>query len=267
MRNYLIVLLSGLLLSGSAIANSSVELESARIDLDDHKSLQRGTRNFMNYCHGCHGLSASRYNRLAKDIGLGVVPEATGLSGKEADKAAEVNAKLVTESFVFTRGEDGAPVGLGSLMHTAMPAKDAKKWFGGPVPDLSLVARSRGADWIYTYLKGFYLDPKRPTGMNNTVLKNAGMPHVLWELQGFQSLETHTDEHGHEHSKLVLTAPGKMSVAEYDEFANDIANFLTYVGEPAQLARKKYGVFVMLLILVFIGIAYALKKEYWKDVH
>ena len=268
MRNYLIVLLSGLFISGSAIASGKVHLESAQIDITDQESLQRGTRNFMNYCHGCHSLSASRYNRLAKDIGLPVAPEAiTGAAKEEADTVAATNAKLITENIIFTRGEDGKPSGLGSLMHTAMAGDDAKKWFGGPVPDLSLVARSRGADWIYTYLKSFYLEEGRPTGMNNTILDGASMPHVLWELQGFQSLEKYTDEQGVEHSELILTQPGTLSVAEYDEFVNDITNFLVYVGEPAQLTRKKYGFFVMLLILVFIGVAYALKKEYWKDVH
>lgn len=267
MRNSLIVLLSGLLISGSVFANTKVALESASIDVNDHKSLQRGTRNFMNYCHGCHSLDASRYNRVAKDIGLAVVPADTGASGEEADQIAGINSKLITENFIFTRGEDGKPSGLGSLMHNAMPQKDAKGWFGGAVPDLSLIARSRGPDWIYTYLKSFYHDPKRPTGMNNTVLPNASMPHVLWELQGIQKLEEHTDEEGHKHSKLVLETAGSMSPAEYDEFVNDIANFLAYVGEPAQLARKKYGIFAMLILLIFIGVAYALKKEYWKDVH
>ncbi|MCK5726137.1 MAG: cytochrome c1 [Thiotrichaceae bacterium] len=267
MRNSLVILLSGLLISGSAFAGSKVALESASIDVDDHKSLQRGTRNFMNYCHGCHSLSSSRYNRVAKDIGLPVVPADTGASGKDADQIAGTNAKLITENFIFTRGIDGKPSGLGSLMHNAMPSDDVKNWYGGVAPDLSLTGRSRGADWIYTYLKSFYLDPERPSGMNNTILANASMPHVLWDLQGNQKLVEHIDEEGHKHSKLVLETAGSLSPEEYDEFVNDITNFLVYVGEPAQLARKKYGIFAMLLLLMFIGVAYALKKEYWKDVH
>ncbi len=267
MRKQLITLATVLLLPTSLMANSSAHLESANIDLHNHASLQNGAKYFMNYCQGCHNLSAARYNRMATDIGLPVVPEKTGKTGDEAGKVADANAKLVAENLVFTKDEEGKPTNLGSLMHSAIPAKDAAKWFGAPAPDLSLVGRSRGADWIYTYLKSFYLDPKRPTGVNNTVFPNVGMPHILWELQGWQELEGHGEHDGHEAKTLKLTKPGKMSAAEYDIVVRDLTNFLTYTSEPAQLHRKKYGVFAMILLSIFIVLAYFLKKEFWKDIH
>ncbi|MEE9303320.1 MAG: cytochrome c1 [Thiotrichaceae bacterium] len=266
MRKQLIALATAMLLPVSAIASSSIHLESANIDLHDQASLQNGAKYFVNYCQGCHNLSAARYNRMATDIGLPVVPAKTGMSGEEADKVADANAKLVAENLVFTKDEDGKPTNLGSLMHSSIPAKDAANWFGSPVPDLSLVGRSRGADWIYTYLKSFYLDPKRPVGVNNTAFPNVGMPHVLWELQGWQELEVH-EANGHKTQTLKLTQPGSMSVAEYDIVVRDLTNFLAYTSEPAQLHRKKYGIFAMILLVVFIGFAYLLKKEFWKDIH
>ena len=262
MRKQLIAFAAAVLLPASVMASSNVHLESANIDLHNHSSLQNGAKYFMNYCQGCHSLSAARYNRMATDIGLPVVPEKTGKSGKEADKVADANAKLVSENLIFTKDEEGKPTNLGALMKSSIPAKDAAKWFGAPAPDLSLVGRSRGADWIYTYLKSFYLDPKRPTGVNNTTFPNVGMPHVLWELQGWQELEEHNG-----HKSLKLAKPGKMSAAEYDIVVRDLTNFLTYTSEPAQLHRKKYGIFAMILLIVFIGFAYLLKKEFWKDIH
>jgi ubiquinol-cytochrome c reductase cytochrome c1 subunit len=215
----------------------------------------------MNYCFGCHALAFSRYNRMANVIGFPVDPDIVG------DEMASANLKLLSENLIFTTNDEGKPTNAGALMKSAIPAKDAGKWFGAPPPDLSLVGRSRGSDWIYTYLKNFYLDPKRPTGVNNTTFPNVGMPHVLWELQGWQTLESHKDESGHEHKSLHLAKQGSLSPAEYEGVVRDITNFLTYVSEPAQLHRSGYGIFAMLLLLVFIGLAYLLKKEYWKDVH
>ncbi len=267
MRKQFLILVASMLLPMSVMASSgNIHLEDANIDVHDHASLQNGARYYMNYCMGCHGLKAARYNRMATDMGLPVVPEKTGLSGKEADQVADANAKLITENLIFTTDEAGKPTGLGSLMLSSIPEKDAAKWFGAPPPDLSLVARLRRPDWVYTYLKSFYLDPERPTGVNNTTFPNVGMPHVLWELQGWQELEVH-DNHGHKTEKLKLAQPGSMSAAEYDIVVRDITNFLTYTSEPAQLHRKKYGIFAMILLMVFIGFAYLLKKEFWKDIH
>ena len=242
-------------------ASGNVKLESANIDLTDHKSLQNGAKYYMNYCFGCHALAFSRYNRMANDIGFPVDPDIVG------DEMAAANVKLLSENLIFTTNDEGKPTNPGALMKSAIPAKDAGKWFGAPPPDLSLVGRSRGSDWIYTYLKSFYLDPKRPTGVNNTTFPNVGMPHVLWELQGWQTLESHKDESGHEHNSLHLAKQGLLSPAEYEGVVRDLTNFLTYVSEPAQLHRSSYGIFAMLLLLVFIGLAYLLKKEFWKDIH
>lgn len=249
----------------SLASGGHVKLESANIDLNDHKSLQNGAKYYMNYCFGCHGLSASRYNRVANDIGFPVDPVAVKAAGLASDDAqanamADANTKLLNENLIFTTNDKGKAVNPGTLMTSAIPAKDASKWFGAPPPDLSLVGRSRGSDWIYTYLKSFYLDPKRPTGVNNTTFHNVGMPHVLWELQGWQTL-------GDDHKSLTLATSGSLSPVEYDGVIRDLTNFLTYVSEPAQLHRTKYGIFAMLLLLVFIGVAYALKKEFWKDIH
>lgn len=263
MRKQLIALLATATLmipvSGMA-AGGGVHLESANNDVHNHASLQNGAKYYMNYCYGCHSLEASRYNRMAVDMGLPVVPELTGKSGDEASQVADANAKLITENLIFTKDEVGKPSNLGSLMKSSIATADAAKWFGAPPPDLSLVGRSRGADWIYTYMKSFYLDPKRPTGVNNTAFPNVGMPHVLWELQGFQEMD-------HETHELSVTKPGSMSAGEYDTVVRDLTNFLVYVSEPAQLHRTTYGIFAMILLLIFIILAYFLKKEFWKDIH
>jgi ubiquinol-cytochrome c reductase cytochrome c1 subunit len=232
-----------LLLPVTAFANTGAELEHANIDVHNKSSLQNGARYFLNYCQGCHGLAFSRYNRVAADLGL--------------------TEEQVSENFIFTRDAEGEKSKVGTLMTSAIPPKDAAKWFGAPPPDLSLTGRSRGADWIYSYLKGFYLDPKKPTGVNNTVFKDVAMPHVLGELQGWQTKTEH-GEHGH---SLEVSIPGKMSAAEYDRVVRDITNFLVYVGEPAQLSRTKYGIWTMLFLAVFFVFAYLLEKEYWKEIH
>ncbi|MCB1737132.1 MAG: cytochrome c1, partial [Gammaproteobacteria bacterium] len=162
------------------------------------------------------------------------------------------------ENLIFTGAKVHSP------MHVAMPADGAKDWFGKTPPDLSVIARSRGTDWVYTYLRSFYLDPHKPTGTNNTVFKDVGMPHVLWELQGWQEAEH--DEHG-EVTHLKLVEPGAMQPEEYDAAVRDIVNFLAYLGEPAQLDRSRLGPWVLLFLLLFSFLAYLLKKEYWKDIH
>jgi ubiquinol-cytochrome c reductase cytochrome c1 subunit len=248
-----ILLLMLVALSGSAVAagGPSVPLEEANISLSNKASLQRGARHFVNYCMGCHSAAFSRYNRVAADLGI---PE-----------------ELAQEMLVFTRDEKGEQTKVGATMTNAMRKGDAKEWFGAAPPDLTLVARVHGVDWLYTYLKTFYRDPSRPLGANNVVFENVGMPHVLWKLQGTQEkvTEVRVDEHGHEHktSKLVLTEPGELTPEEYDKFVRDLVAFLAYLGEPAQLERKRLGVIVLLFLALFFVVAYYLKKEYWKDVH
>jgi ubiquinol-cytochrome c reductase cytochrome c1 subunit len=230
-----------------ALASSeNVHLDKANIDPTNKESLQRGARTFVNYCMGCHSAKYERYSRLARDLGI--------------------SEDAVMQNLMFT-GEK-----IGDHMDTAMNSGDAKSWFGAPPPDLTLVARVRGVDWLYTYLRSFYRDDARPFGVNNEVFNNVGMPNVLWQLQGEQEpvYETVTDEDGHEHKVLEsieLNQAGQQSPAEFDRTVRDLVNFLAYMGEPIKQERMALGVKVLLFLLLFFVVAYLLKKEYWKDVH
>jgi len=207
--------------------------DPANNHLTDNASLQRGAALYMNYCMGCHGVEFSRYKRMAEDLNI---PE-----------------EVLTQNLIF----DGSKPG--DLMTSAMPKKNAEIWFGAAPPDLSLIARYRGVDWLYNYLRAFYKDETRPYGVNNTVFPDVGMPHVLEPLQGMQYLSEEGD--------LALISEGSLSPEEYDIAIRDLVNFLEYVGEPAKLKRQSLGVYVLLFILVFFVLAYFLKKEYWKDIH
>ena len=227
-------------------SGGEAKLDKADIDLTDQHSLQRGAKFFMNYCAGCHSLKFMRYNRMAQDLGL--------------------TDEQVKQNLMFTEAKMGEPI------TNALPAAAAKGWFGVVPPDLSVIARARGADWLYTYLRTFYLDESRPFGVNNLVFPDVGMPHVLWQLQGWQVAvkKTEVDAEGKEHTvieKLESASPGSMSAREYDATVRDLVNFLAYVGEPVQLERQRLGVWVILFLLVFTVVAYLLKKEYWKDIH
>jgi ubiquinol-cytochrome c reductase cytochrome c1 subunit len=226
------------------------------VNPNDPVSLQRGAQVFVNYCMGCHGVSYMRYNRL-RDLGL--------------------SEQQIRDNLIFTDAK------VGDLMKIAMDPKSAKEWFGATPPDLTVIARSRssedgsGADWLYSYLRGFYRDPSRPTGWNNTVFANVGMPHVLYALQGEQVLKTETLERRfgareeeverREVHKLVLEKPGRMTPVEYDRLVADLVNFLRYVGEPARETRERLGIYVLMFLGALFALAYALKKEFWKDVH
>jgi ubiquinol-cytochrome c reductase cytochrome c1 subunit len=242
-----IAALAFLVLSASSFAaGGDYPLLRAPIDPHNKASLQKGAKLYVNYCMGCHSLEHQRYNRMARDIGL-----------------TEDQAK---DNLIFT----GAKVG--DLMKNAMPKGDAKRWFGVMPPDLTVIARSRGVDYLYTYLQTFYLDPSRPFGVNNAAFPNAGMPHVLWELQGMQKpiYEVHKDAAGHE-AKIIkdfeLVQPGSMSPPEFKEAMVDLTNFLAYAGEPIQLERQRIGIWVVLFLSLAFVVFYLLKKEYWKDVH
>lgn len=243
----IIIALALLALPGlSLAAGGGYPLEKAPIDLHDKASLQKGAKLYVNYCMGCHSLEYQRYNRLARDIGL--------------------TDEQVQQNLIFT----GAKVG--DTMKNAMPKADAKRWFGVTPPDLTVISRSRGVDYLYTYLQTFYLDPTRPFGVNNAAFPNAGMPHVLWELQGMQKAvyEVHKDADGHEAKVLKgfeLVQPGSMSPPEFKEAMADLTNFLAYVGEPIQLERQWIGIWVLLFLALLTVVFYLLKKEYWKDVH
>jgi len=229
------------LLPFSVSASGGVKLESADIDLTDSSSLERGAHHYVTYCLGCHAVKHIRYKRIAMDLHL-----------DEAEILKNV-----------------APLGAGiyDQMHSAMNSHDAEKWFGTTPPDLSLISRSRGADWLYSYLKGFYADKSKPTGVNNAIFKDVAMPNVLWQLQGTQTAVTKTVDGQEVISELKLEQPGQMTPAEFDHFVNDLVNFLEYVGEPIQLERQQMGKYVLFFIFMFIVLAYLLKKEYWKDVH
>jgi ubiquinol-cytochrome c reductase cytochrome c1 subunit len=234
-----ILFLVSLLASTMAFASSDVHLDKAPVSLSDNASLQRGAKTFVNYCLSCHSAQAMRYNRL-QDIGL--------------------TEQQIKDNLIFT----GAKVG--ETMTNSMSKKDAMAAFGAAPPDLSVISRSRGADWLYTYLRGFYRDETRATGWNNTVFDKVGMPHVLYELQGEQVL--HVEKHGeHETSKLVLAKPGKMTQVEYDGMVGDLVNYLVFMGEPMKTTRVKLGIVVLLFLGIFFVVAYMLKKEFWKDVH
>ena len=241
----------------AASASESVKLDRLPADVNPHDpvSLQRGAQVYVNYCLGCHSAAYMRYNRL-QDLGL-------------TEQQIRVN-------LIFT----GAKVG--ELMKIAMDPRDSRDWFGTPPPDLTVIARSRsssagsGADWLYSYLRGFYRDPSRPTGWNNTVYPNVGMPHVLWQLQGEQVLATEVQSiplgskgevEKREEQKLVLEKAGSMKPAEYDRMVGDLVNFLVYVSEPSRQFRVELGIYVLLFLGVLFVLAYLLKKEYWKDVH
>ncbi len=243
LRMRLAALLVGALLTlGAAGASEGGKLAEADIRLDDVASLQRGAGLFFNYCSGCHSLQYLRYSRLAEDLHL--------------------DPRDVEKNLVFT----GAKIGDHALSH--MPADEATAWFGKAPPDLSLEARAKGSDWIYNYLKSFYLDPTRPLGWNNTVFENASMPNPLWELQGLQVRRGSAAEGGHgEGHGLELHAPGRQTPEQFDRTVRDITAFLQYAGEPAALKRESMGVWVLLYLAFFTFIAYLLKHEFWKDVH
>ncbi|BAW81117.1 cytochrome c1 [Candidatus Nitrosoglobus terrae] len=212
-------------------------LDKVKIDLHDKESLQRGAKTFVDYCVSCHSAKYMRYSRMAEDLGL---------------TTAEV-----TQNFMLTTNKIHDP------MEITMRPEDSKAWFGATPPDLTLVARYKGPAWLHTYLRTYYLDPGRPTGVNNLVFKDTAMPNPLWPLQGWQTLV----KKGDESSDLKLTMPGAQSPSQYEQTLDDLVNFLTYMGEPAQLEREKYGPWVLIYLAVFCVIAYFLKKEYWKDVH
>ena len=228
-----------------AAGGSAHPLDKAPVDLTDTASLQRGAKLFMNYCFGCHSTQYQRYQRVADDL--------------------QIPAELMQQHLMFVQGPK-----IGDLMENSMADKDAAKWFGAAPPDLTLVARVRGADWLYTYLRTFYADPKRPWGVNNLVFKDVGMPHVLQELQGVPSFvdeERMVDGKVETHKVLKTDGSGELSTDEYDQAVADIVNFLVYSAEPMQQQRKSLGVWVMLFLALFFVLAYLLKKEYWRDVH
>jgi ubiquinol-cytochrome c reductase cytochrome c1 subunit len=247
------LVLTALLLAGTAFAKEgggdAWHSWRAGNDIANKTSLQRGARNFVNYCLGCHSLQYLRYNRVADDLGI---------------TQDQLQANLM-----FTGGRPF------DVMKSAMPPSDAETWFGRAPPDLSLIARAKGPDYLYQFLKTFYLDPERPTGVNNLALDNAAMPQVFADLQGTQKavfvLEKEAEGNGEQMVRVFdhfeQVTPGRISAEEFDEFVRDTVNFLDYASEPIRAKRESMGLWVVLFLLVFTGFAWALKKEIWKDVH
>ncbi len=235
MKKLIITLFASLILAPTLVlaAGAGAHLEKAGNDLTDKESLKRGFKAYIDNCLGCHELQYQRYNRTFADLGI----------SEEDGKA----------NWMYTGEKPGDHI------KNTMPKKEAAKWFGTAPPDLTLEARLRSPDWIYTYLHSFYADEKRPFGVNNKVFKDVGMPHVLQDLQGIRTL----DEHGN----LGPAVGGSMSEEEYDTFVRDLVNFLEYVGEPSKLERQNMGYWVLGYLFILFIFSYFLKKEFWKDVH
>jgi ubiquinol-cytochrome c reductase cytochrome c1 subunit len=229
----IILCIAALTSSSVLAAGPSIPLDKAPNDLSDKESLKKGFKTYINYCLGCHQLQYQRYNRTFTDLGI---DEAEGI-----------------KDFMYTGEKPGDHI------TNTMSKKEAGKWFGNAPPDLTLEARLRNPDWIYTYLRSFYIDESRPFGVNNKVFKDVGMPHVLQDLQGVSI----KDENGN----LSPAMGGSLTTEEYDVVIRDLTNFLEYVGEPNKLERKAIGYWVLAFLFFFFIIAYFLKKEYWKDVH
>jgi ubiquinol-cytochrome c reductase cytochrome c1 subunit len=227
-------------------ASGGVELERAGNDIGNVASLQRGARNFMNYCSGCHSAKYVRYNSIAKDL--------------------ELSEDQVIENLMFNAEKTFETI------ESSMPLDAAERWFGTPPPDMSLVARARGTDYIFNFLKGFYLDSDSPTGVDNLHLPGTSMPHVLWELQGYQRAVFEEPDEGAAtgsdpgFSHFESVSSGVISPEDYDAFVRDTVNFLEYISEPVRATRRVLGVWVLMFLVVFLIIATMLKNQIWKDV-
>lgn len=230
----------------AARAAGEIELMQSDINLSDKTSLQRGARTFMNYCLTCHSAQYMRYNRMAQDL--------------------DITEDVLKSNLMFATDKPG------DTMTVSLTPEDGEKYFGVAPPDLSVTARVRGADWLFTYFMTFYRDNNRPWGVNNQAFKDVAMPHVLWEYQGWQrpvykEVEESTGETVMKIDHLELETPGKLNPEEYEQMVNDLVNFLVYLGEPIQLKRYKIGSYVIIYLVILLFILYHLKKEYWRDVH
>lgn len=229
-----------------AAGDGAMELEPANNDVSNTESLQRGARNFMNYCSGCHSAKYVRFNTVGRQLGL--------------------SDDQLIENLMFNAEKPH------DTIERTMADADAVRWFGTSPPDLSLIPRSRGIDYIFNFLQSFYVDPDSPTGVDNVLLPGTSMPHVLWEFQGYQEAvfsEVELPEGigtQQEFERFELLTEGSMSPEEFDGFVRDTVNFLDYVSEPMQLERRKLGVWVLIYLTFFLIIAYMLKKQIWKDV-
>lgn len=242
MRRYLTVIfvvLGLLLFKLTQAAETSIKLQQAHVYPSDKASLQRGVKLFMNYCSGCHSLQYMRYQRIADDL--------------------NINEKLLKENLIFSAAKLGDPV------ESALLPTDAKNWFGVIPPDLTLIAKIRGVNWLYTFLHGFYQDDNRPWGTNNILFPEVAMPHVLAPLQGIQSYGPPNPRQPQ--PTLILKQPGLLTAREYDQAINDLVNFLAYAAAPEKLKRQYLGMGVLLFLVIFAILTYLLKREYWKKIN
>jgi len=235
----------------AAAASEGVKLDDISTEPADIASLQSGARTFVNFCLNCHSASLMRYNAMR---GIGLTDD------------------QIRDNLIFTAEKVGMPMAI------AMTPRDAKEWFGATPPDLSVIARARGADWLYTYLRTFYRDASTPTGWNNLVYPNVGMPHVLWRLQGERALrEEEVSKDGRpilgedgkprKVARFEQLSPGSQSTLAYDQTVYDLVNFLAWMGEPHQLERKRVGIWVLIGLALLAFLTYFLKRAYWKNVH
>ncbi|MDN3716348.1 cytochrome c1 [Vibrio breoganii] len=242
----LFVLLFALVPALGFAAGGNFALDKANNDIRDKASLQRGAQTFMNYCFACHSTQYQRYERVATDL--------------------DIPIDLMRDNLMFD-----SEAAVGELMVNNMPAEDAAKWFGVAPPDLTLTARVRGVDWLYTYLRSFYEDPSRPFGVNNVIFPSVGMPHVLQEMQGVPKPVFETHMVGGQEQQVVVgvkaDGTGELSQSEYDDAVRDLVNFLEYAGDPVQVERESLGIWVLLFLVIFTGVGYLLYKEYWRDIH
>ncbi len=257
---FLFLLVPAVALAAAGKPCGKIDCEAFEVDLHDKAALQRGAQVYMNYCMGCHALQYARYERTANDLGIPLEMMAGNLLLGDAR--------------------------IGDLMENALPDAQGKKWFGAAPPDLTLVARRRGPEWLYTYLHSFYVDPARPYGVNNLVFPDVGMPHVLFGLQGQQVCKPawavaanggiardpvtyeNIEDTQHPCGRVEHVAgTGQQTPAEYDQTISDLVSFLEYVGEPMQLERQRLGIFTLLFLALFLVVAWMLNREYWKDVH
>ncbi|WP_423910799.1 cytochrome c1 [Candidatus Spongiihabitans sp.] len=232
-------------ISAFAAEESNGMLKPVEVSLRDKVSLQNGAKLFVNYCMSCHSAKFMRYNRMAADL--------------------EIPEQLVESNMIFTGGK------IGDAMTTTLSKEAGEQWFGVAPPDLSLIGKLRDPEWLYGYLRSFYIDDSTETGWNNLVFPNVAMPHVLYELQGIQKaiFNSRTDQNGNSREvfdSFELVSVGKMDADEYDHAMRDLTNFLYYMGEPARMVRIKYGIWTMLFLVVLGSLAFMLKKEYWRDI-
>lgn len=233
----------------NANASSSIQPNKVTIDLENKQSLQRGAKIFFNYCQGCHGLKYMRYTNLAEGIGL----------TKTNDKSLEI---VIQETLMHSTKN----INENNPITGSISKENGIKWFGKIPPDLSLISRYRGNDWLYTYFQTFYKDPSRPWGVNNLLFPDVGMPHVFIKLQGVQILKEHVNHTNNPDNMLELIENGDLSKNEYNNLIKDLVTFLSYVGEPVQVERKSLSLYVLGFLALLILATFLLKKEYWKDI-